>query len=126
MTYINHTSTVANQSGYVIHPNCPFDCCQPPTEKCQYEPYNLHNGADTQCAYNYSGVLCGACQKNLSLSLGCSHCLPCHSYWHAMFVVILLAAAIAGILLVTALLALNMTVAVGLINGFIFYTNITL
>ena len=35
-----------------------------------------------------------------------------------------LAAIIAGILLVTALLALNMTVAVGLINGFIFYANI--
>ena len=41
-----------------------------------------------------------------------------------MFVVILLAAIIAGIFLITALLALNMTVAVGLINGFIFYANI--
>ena len=39
-------------------------------------------------------------------------------------IVILLAAIIAGILLVTALLVLNMTVAVGLINGFIFYANI--
>ena len=35
-----------------------------------------------------------------------------------------LAAIIAGILLVTALLALNTTVAVGLINGFLFYANI--
>jgi hypothetical protein len=41
-----------------------------------------------------------------------------------VLVVILLAAIVAGILLVTALLALNMTVAVGLINGFIFYANI--
>ena len=41
-----------------------------------------------------------------------------------MFAVILLAATTAGILLVTALLALNMTVAVGLINGFILYTNV--
>jgi hypothetical protein len=41
-----------------------------------------------------------------------------------VLVVILLTAIIAGILLVTALLALNMTVAVGLINGFIFYANI--
>ena len=37
-----------------------------------------------------------------------------------MLFVILLAAIVAGILLVTALLALNMTVAVGLINGFIY------
>ena len=41
-----------------------------------------------------------------------------------MLVVILLAAIVAGILLVTTLLALNMTVAIGLINGFIFYANI--
>ena len=41
-----------------------------------------------------------------------------------MFLVIVLAAAISGILLVAALLALNMTVSVGLINGFIFYANI--
>ncbi len=85
---------------------------------------NLPNGADAQCAYYHSGVLCGSCRENLSLSLGSSRCLSCHSYWPAVLVVILLSAIIAGILLVTALLALNMTVAVGLINGFIFYANI--
>ena len=85
---------------------------------------NLSDGANAQCAYNHSKFLCGTCQKHLSLSLGSSRCLPCQSHWRAVFVVILLAAAIAGILLVTALLALNMTVAVGLINGFIFYANI--
>ena len=87
---------------------------------------NLPNGADTQCAYNRSDLLCGACQEHLSLSLGSSRCLPCHSHWPAVLVVIFLAAIIAGILLVTVLLALNMTVAVGLINGFIFYANIVI
>ena len=61
---------------------------------------------------------------HLTLSLGSSHCLSCHNHWPAVLVVIFLAAIIAGLLLVTALLALNMTVAVGLINGFIFYANI--
>ena len=119
ITYINDT----NSSGYVIHPNCSFDYCYPLIESISMN-LNFPNGADAQCAYSRSGVLCGACQENLSLSLGSSHCLPCHSYWPAVLVVILLAAIIAGILLVTALLALNMTVAVGLINGFIFYANI--
>ena len=41
-----------------------------------------------------------------------------------MLVVILIAAIIAGVLLVTAILTLNITVAIGLINGFIFYANI--
>ena len=108
---------------YVIYRNCPFDYCQPQVDNISIN-FNLLNGADSQCAHNRTGVLCGACKENLSLSLASSHCVRCHTHWHAVFVVILLAAAIAGILLVTALLALNMTVSVGLINGFIFYANI--
>ena len=119
ITYINNT----DPPGYVIHPNCPFDYCQPPYKNISIN-LNLPNGADTQCAYNRSGILCGACQEYLSLSLGSSHCLPCHSHWPAVLVIIILAAIIAGLLLVTALLALNMTVAVGLIDSFIFYANI--
>ena len=117
--YINDT----DPPGYVIHPNCPFDYCQPQTIHVSID-LNLPNGADAQCAYNRTGTLCGACQEHLSLSLGSSRCLPCPSHWPAVFVVILLIAIIAGILLVIALLALNMTVAVGLINDFIFYANI--
>ena len=119
ITHINDT----DPPGYVIHPNCPLDYCQPPNENVSMN-LNLPDGADAQCAYNRSGVLCGGCQEHLSLSLGSSRCLSCHSHWPAVLVVILLAAIVAGILLVTALLALNMTVAVGLINGFIFYANI--
>ena len=119
ITYINDT----DPPGYVIHPNCPFDYCQPQTINISID-LNLPNGADAQCAYNRTRTLCGACQEHLSLSLGSSRCLPCPSHWPAVFVVILLAAIITGILLVIALLALNMTVAVGLINGFIFYANI--
>ena len=117
--YINDTVP----PGYVIHPNCPSDYCQPPSVNVSIN-LNVSNGADKQCAFNRTGTLCGACKEHLSLSLGSSRCLPCPSYWPAVFAVILLAAMIAGILLVTALLALNMTVAVGLINGFIFYANI--
>ena len=119
ITYINDT----DPPGYVIHPNCPFDYCQPQTAKVSIN-LNLPNGADAQCAFNRAGTLCGACQKHLSLSLGSSRCLPCPSHWPTVFAVILLAAIIAGVLLVTTLLVLNITVAVGLINGFIFYANI--
>ncbi len=119
--YINDT----NPPGYIIHPYCPFDYCQPPTENISVN-LNDFDGADEQCAYNRGGVLCGACQEHLSLSLGSSRCVPCQGYWPVVLVVILLAAIVAGILLVTAILALNITVtvAVGLINGFIFYANI--
>ena len=119
ITHINDT----DPPGYVIHPNCPLDYCRPPTENVSMN-LNLPDGSDAQCAYNRTGILCGGCQEHLSLSLGSSRCLSCHSYWPAVLVLILLVAIIAGILLVTALLVLNMTVAVGLINDFIFYANI--
>ena len=119
ITYINDT----NLPGYVIEPNCPFDYCQPQTQSVTIN-FNLPNGADSQCAFNRTGVLCGACKEDLSLSLASSRCVPCQTHWPAVFLVIVLAAALAGILLVAALLALNMTVSVGLINGFIFYANI--
>ena len=117
--YIDNT----DPTGYIIYSNCPFDYCQPQSQNVTIN-FNHLNGADSQCAYDRTGVLCGACKENLSLSLASSRCVPCHTHWPAVFVIILLAAAIAGILLVTAILALNITVSVGLVNGFIFYANI--
>ena len=119
ISYANDT----DPPGYIIHPNCPTDYCQPSAKNVSIN-LNLPNGVDTQCAYNRTGVLCGACQKHLSLSLGSSRCLPCQSYWPVNLIAILLAAAITGILLVTLLLVLNLTVAVGLVNSFIFYANL--
>ena len=67
ITYTNDT----DPPGYIIHPNCPFDYCQPRFKNISMN-LNLPNGADAQCAYNRSGLLCGACQEHLSLSLGTS------------------------------------------------------
>ena len=119
ITYINNTDS----PGYVKYPYCPFDYCKPLTENVSIN-FNLPNGADTQCAYDRTGVLCGSCRGKSSLSLASSRCLPCHSHWPAVCVIIFVAAILAGILIVIVLLALNVTVSVGLLNGFIFYANI--
>ena len=117
ISYINDT----NLTGYLVYPNCPFDYClstSPPVD------LNQRNGADAQCAFNRSSLLCGSCHPDLSLSLGSSHCLPCPSYWPALLIAITIAAMLAGVGLVALLLELNMTVAVGTLNGLIFYTNV--
>ena len=111
----------AASSGYVIYPNCPLDYCLPNV------PVNLNiaNGSDhSQCAKNRSGILCGACQQNLSLSLGSSLCIQCSTSWHKTFPAMLVVAFVSGIVLVILLMVLNLTVAVGTLNGIIFYTNI--
>ena len=100
--------------GLIIHPHCPFDFC---TTK---ETYFAVDDSDKQCSYNRSGLLCGRCSQNLSLALGSSRCLQCPNSHLSLLV----AFAFAGIALVLFLLVLRLTVAVGTMNGLIFYANI--
>ena len=114
ITYINDT----DPPGYVIHPNCPFDYCYPPTEKVTF---SLPSRVDGQCAYNRTGIMCGACQQNLSLSLTSSCYLQCNSHWLIAFIATLIGI---GILFVIVLLVLNITVTGGFVTGIIFYSNV--
>ena len=117
------TNNTFNIHQYLIHPYCPLDYCHPPISRVEIN-LNTPNGADAQCANHRAGLLCGTCQNNFSLSLGSSHCLPCSTHWYAVLIVILIAAILAGIVLVALVLTLNLTVAIGTLNGIIFYANI--
>lgn len=109
-------------SGYLVHRHCPLNYCTTTVSV----PINLTslNGPDIQCTLNRIGVLCGSCKSNFSISLGSSNCVACHSYWPAVFTGVVLLFILAGLSLVALLLVLNMTVAVGTINGIVFYANI--
>jgi hypothetical protein len=123
LMYINTTTTSLNSYNYLIYPHCPYDYCHPAGTRIDIN-LNTDSGPDAQCALNRSGRLCGSCQAGLSLSIGTSCCLPCSPHWPAVFVVILIAALLGGIAIVAILLVLNLTVAVGTLNGIIFYANI--
>ena len=100
--------------GIILHPHCPLDYCT------SNEVYLAVDDSDKQCNYNRSGLMCGTCSDNLSLALGSSRCLQCSNSYLSL----LAAFAFAGIALVLLLLVLRLTVAVGTINGLIFYANI--
>ena len=54
ISYIND----ADLTGYLVYSNCPFDYClstSPPVD------FNHPDGADAQCAFNRSSLLCGSC-----------------------------------------------------------------
>ena len=104
----------SDHEGVIIHPHCPFDYCT------SEETYLAVNDSDKQCNYNRSGLLCGRCSGNLSLALGTSRCLQCSN----SYLTLLVAFSFAGIALALLLLALRLTVAVGTINGLIFYANV--
>ena len=100
--------------GLILHPNCPFDYCT------SQETYLEVEDSDKQCNYNRSGLLCGECNKNLSIPLGSSHCLQCSNAYLSL----LAAFAFAGVALVIFLHVVRLTVAAGTINGLVFYANI--
>ena len=105
-----------------IYPYCPLDYCLPPNSDVHIN-LNILNGADAQCANNRSGLLCSLCQPGLSLSHGSSRCIPCSKAWYTV-PVLMISSAVVGIITVVLLMALNLTVAVGTLNGLIFYANI--
>ena len=61
-----------NQSdGLILHPLCPFNYCV-----SHLVLFPLNN-TDKQCAYDRSGLLCGACKEGYSVVLGSSQCKHC-------------------------------------------------
>ena len=104
----------SSSDGLILHPHCPFDYCTPNII------YIAVDDSDEQCNNKRTGLLCGKCGQNFSLILGSNRCLQCSNDFLWLIIVFVLA----GVTLVFLLLVLRLTVAVGTINGLIFYVNI--
>ena len=106
----------SHSTGIIYNQFCPLHYC-----KSGDKTVNIRNDPSKQCAPNRIGILCGACMENFSLAIGSSQCIKCPNSHNLS---LLLAFAVAGVFLVFFILALNLTVTQGLINGLIFYANI--
>ena len=113
--WVNASFDGNTSDGVIVHKDCPFGYC-----KTKEVHVNLKH-PDTQCAFHHSGTLCGACQPGLSLALGSPQCL---SHCSNGYISLVIAFAAAGLVLVLFIKILDLTVAVGTINGLIFYANI--
>ena len=79
------------------------------------------NNADIQCAFDRSGLLCGACNNTgYSLILGSSHCKQCTN----ISLLLLIPFALMGVALVFLLLVCKLTTATGILSDLLLYTNI--
>ena len=116
LTTDEHSSSTP-YTGIIIHNHCPYDYCRTDSNSLTF---HLET-PDDQCAFNRSGMLCGACQANFSQVLGTSRCRECSNI---MLIAVIPATIFLGILLVALLMVLNLTISTGTINGIIFYANI--
>ena len=103
----------SNMTCLTVYANCPFDYCN-----SSQVTFNL-NDPDRQCTGGRTGILCGQCQPGLSLLLGSNRCASCSS----AYLLLVLAFALAGIILVAVIMALNLTVSAGTVNGLLLYAN---
>ena len=85
---------------------------------------NLTNNMFSDNSAAYEVFIPQICRPDHGLSLDSSRCIECPENWHRDLIGIVIAAFVAGIALVIFMLALNMTVAVGTLNGILFYANI--
>ena len=101
--------------GLILHPHCPLDYCR--NDQIDVSTEDL----DSQCQFNRTGILCGACRSNFSLALGGSQCLECTNSHHLALLIVF---AMAGIILVFIISLLRLTVSIGTLSGLVFYANI--
>ena len=101
----------------IVHDQCPHDFCRSDSDSLSFHL----EFPDEQCAFNRSGVLCGACQRNYSQVLGSTVCKECSNL---KLLAIIPVAIVAGIALVGILMFFNLTVSTGTINAIIFYANV--
>ena len=105
--------TEGNNTKYLIS-ICPMDYCIPHSSNINL----LYS--DSQCHFSRAGILCSRCLDHLSMVFGSSKCMKCTNE-HVLIIIIII---VAGIVLVTSLYLLNLTVTNGIINGLIFYGNV--
>ena len=107
-----------NETNCIIKETCLLYCSTTPVT------FSM-NDTDDQCKDNRGHKMCGSCRDGYSLLIGSNKCEECNNKymyfktagWIALF-------AVMGILLVVLLIALNLTVSVGTLNGLLFYANI--
>ena len=115
------TTHETNETIYKVGSFCPFGRCLGET----HINLNTEAGIAAQCISTiYEGELCSTCSATYSISLGGKRCVKCPDIWPLSFIAIILGSLLAGLGLVVSIMAMNFTVAVGTINGFIFYANI--
>ena len=96
-------------------PVCPVNYC------CAHCMFNA-TLPDAMCKHNRTGVLCGRCPSNMSLTFGSNKCAPlCSDYW----LLTIVGYSVVGVVLVLVLFKLKLTISTGVLGGVIFFANMT-
>ena len=110
-------ANATNPNACIVNEDCLLYCSPNPVT------FQL-NDTDTQCVDNRGQRMCGSCRNGYSLLMGSNKCGRCDDTNNYIIITWLLLFAVMGVSLVFLLIALNLTVSVGTLNGLLFYANI--
>ena len=82
------------------------------------------NETDRQCRDNRGKILCGSCKTGYSSLIGSNRCGKCDGKSSFLVIAWIALFAAMGIAMVVFLIALNLTISQGTLNGLLFYANI--
>ena len=113
----SNITTSYNKFSISLHSNSPPDYCD-----LSFQKFSLNDSiSDLSCLNNRTGILCGECKETFSAIFGSD---ACYSHCSNLYLLTLPLYALSGFILVVILYVLRLTVAVGTINGAIFYANV--
>ena len=111
------------EDGSVVYQSeCPYDYC-----RAEEVILRLTNGSfdqDLQCSPNRSGVLCGRCVDNFSLSASSSACLDCQAHSGVYLAAYVAGTLLIGLALVLFLMVCDVTTTTGTLSSLLFYVNV--
>ena len=103
--------------------NCPMDYCNHLRTKIMAN--ETYFDEDSQCVDNRQGTLCGACRPPYSVAIASDKCLKCDFAYPKSYLSLLALGYFAISFITNALLiAFNVTITDGTVNGFLFYASI--
>ena len=108
------TETVDGNRLVGFIPTCPINYCREDVTEVDLTT------ADPLCVSGRTGILCGSCKEGLSVVFGSPECKKCSNASIAYIIIFILA----GLILVSIMFLLDLTITTGTINGLLFYANI--
>ena len=108
------TETVDGNRLVGFIPTCPINYCKEDVTEIDLTT------ADPLCVSGRTGILCGSCKEGLSVVFGSPECKKCSNASIAYIIIFILA----GLILVSIMFLLDLTITTGTINGLLFYASI--
>ncbi len=118
----NSISNHVYKPGLIYCLTCPLNYCKPHNTLISVSDNGIDS--DSQCSDYRTGVVCGMCQKNYSITIGSNICRDCREFNLIYAFLIIMGIITFHMMIVIILFLLDLNITDGTLSGLLFYANI--